>query len=142
MSIDFSRHLVEITETLLPVSAYGDERLRLVEGPPKTEAGDRAIPIPAWLCEHIAEDLAKRGKRRGNPVRPDEPLFVNRVGKALNREKFRETVIHPAIVAAGLPTTLRSYDLRHSPRLAASRPRSQRPRRGTTHGTLRPHHAS
>ena len=113
-SVDFARHQVKITETLLPVSAYGNEHLQLVEGPPKTDAGDRAIPIPAWLCEQIAEGLTERAKRRGGPIRTDEPMFVNRVGKPLNRDKFRETVIHPAIMAAGLPAQLRTYDLRHS----------------------------
>lgn len=111
---DLPRHVISITETLLPVSAYGDERLQLVGGPPKTEAGDRAIPMPAWLCDQLAQALAERSERRGTPIRPDEPLFVNRVGKPLNRDKFRETVIRPAILAAGLPSNLRTYDLRHS----------------------------
>jgi integrase len=35
------------------------------------------------------------------------------VGKPLNRDKFRETVIRPAVRAAGLPETIRTYDLRH-----------------------------
>jgi Phage integrase family len=43
-----------------------------------------------------------------------EPLFVNRVGKPLNRDKFRETVIRPALIAAGLPPGTRTYDLRHA----------------------------
>jgi integrase len=38
---------------------------------------------------------------------------VNRAGKPLNRDKFRETVIRPALVAAGLPADIRTYDLRH-----------------------------
>jgi integrase len=113
-SVDFVRHLVIIRETLLPVSAYADQRLALVSGPPKTEAGDRTIPIPGWLCDQLAAMLAARAAQRGAPVELAEPLFVNRVGKPLNRDKFRETVIRPALIAAGLPPSTRTYDLRHA----------------------------
>jgi integrase len=112
-SVDLIRHSVAITETLLPVSGYGDQRLQLVAGPPKTEAGDRTVPIPGWLCEDLAEMLARRAAPRGRPIGRDEPLFVNRAGQPLNRDKFRETVVRPALRAAGLPEQLRTYDLRH-----------------------------
>jgi integrase len=112
-SVDLIRHSVAITETLLPVSGYGDQRLQLVTGPPKTEAGDRTVPIPGWLCEDLAEMLAARAVPRGSVIGRDEPLFVNRVGQPLNRDKFRQTVIRPALRAAGLPEELRTYDLRH-----------------------------
>jgi integrase len=113
-SVDLARHRVSITETLLPVSAYADQPLTLVTGPPKTDAGDRAIPIPPWLSEQLAASLAARAAQRTIPIGQDEPLFVNRVGKPLNRDKFRETVIRPALVATGLPATTRTYDLRHA----------------------------
>ncbi|MDQ2727351.1 MAG: site-specific integrase [Actinomycetota bacterium] len=112
-SVDFIRHRISITETLLPVSAYGDHQLTLVQGPPKTDAGDRTIPIPVWLSGALAESLAARAAHSGSVLLPEEPLFVNRVGKPLNRDKFRETVIRPALVAAGLPASTRTYDLRH-----------------------------
>jgi integrase len=113
-SVDFVRNLVSIRETLLPVSAYADQRLTLVSGPPKTDAGDRTIPIPQWLCDQLTGMLATRASQRGTRVEPVEPVFVNRVGKPLNRDKFRETVIRPALVAAGLPPGTRTYDLRHA----------------------------
>jgi integrase len=112
-SVDFVRHTVSITETLLPVSAYGDQRLQLIAGPPKTDAGDRCVPIPVWLCEEIAATLAARAQQRGKGIDPGEPLFINRVGKPLNRDKFRETVVRPALRAAGLDERIRTYDLRH-----------------------------
>jgi integrase len=112
-SVDLIRHSVAITETLLPVSGYGDQRLQLVAGPPKTEAGERPVPIPGWLCEDLAEMLAVRAASRGRPIGRDEPLLVNRAGQPLNRDKFRQTVIRPALRAAGLPEELRTYDLRH-----------------------------
>jgi integrase len=112
-SVDLIRHSVAITETLLPVSGYGDQRLQLVVGPPKTEAGDRTVPIPEWLCEDLAEMLAARAASRGTVIGRHEPLFINRAGQPLNRDKFRETVIRPALREAGLPEQLRTYDLRH-----------------------------
>lgn len=111
-SVDFARNSVSVTHTLVPVSAYADQKLSLVEGPPKTEAGDRTIPIPPWLSVELAEYLRKR-KESGELLDPSAPLFLNRAGKPLNRDKFRETVIKPALAAAGLPSNLRTYDLRH-----------------------------
>ncbi len=114
-SVDLIRRVVHVTETLLPVHKFGDEPYRsAVSGPPKTAAGDRSIPIPEWLCTDLAAMLADRAARRGNPIARDEYLFVTRYGNPLQRDKFREKVVRPALVAAGLPDTLRTYDLRHS----------------------------
>jgi integrase len=52
--VDFVRHAVSVRSTLMPVHGYGDEPWRMVEGPPKTDAGDRTVPIPAWLCDVLA----------------------------------------------------------------------------------------
>jgi hypothetical protein len=61
-----ARYVVHVTETLLPVHKFGDEPYhQAVSGPPKTEAGDRSIPIPEWLCADLAEMLAKRGPAAG-----------------------------------------------------------------------------
>jgi len=47
-------------------------------------------------------------------VGQDEYLFVRPMGGPLQRDKFRQQVIRPALRAAGLSETLRTYDLRHS----------------------------
>jgi integrase len=113
-SIDFARRLVHITDTLMPVYRYEEWRYQLVEGPPKTDAGDRDIPIPAWLCDDLAAMLAARSSGRPGAVSRDDYLFVRPTGIPLHRDKFREKVIRPALRAAGLPETLRTYDIRHS----------------------------
>ena len=101
---------------MLPVHSFDTEGFGLVTGPPKTSAGDRRIPVPAWLCNDLAamvdaRDVAGRGKRSsGNR----EPLFKTRYGNPLNRDKLREKVIRPGLRAAALPETFRTYDLRHS----------------------------
>ena len=114
-NVDIPRRVVHVRETLLPVHRFGDEPYRpAVTGPPKTAAGDRSIPIPEWLAKDIADMLATRCAEGGNPIGQDEPLFVSRYGNPLHRDKFRQFVIRPALRAAGLPETLRTYDLRHS----------------------------
>ncbi len=113
-SIDFVRRLVRVSETLMPVNRFEECAYSLVSGPPKTEAGDRDIPIPEWLCDAIAAMLAERAASRQAPTSLDGYLFLRPSGLPLNRDKFRQDVIRPALVAAGLPERIRTYDLRHS----------------------------
>jgi len=114
-SIDFSGGFVHVTETLLPVHRFGDEAYAgAVAGPPKTDAGDRSIPIPQWLCLDLAALVAARAHRRGTPTTPSEYLFQTRYGNPVNRDKLREKVVRPALKKAGLPDTIRTYDLRHT----------------------------
>lgn len=114
-SVDMARGVVHITETLLPVHKFGDEPYRAaVTGPTKSEAGNRSIPIPEWLCGDLSLMLAQRADLRGTPVDRGEYLFQSRYGNPINRDKFRQNVIRPALVKAGLPETIRTYDLRHS----------------------------
>jgi integrase len=114
-SVDLLRGEVRVTESLLPVHKFGDQPYhRDVTGPTKTEAGDRGIPIPRWLADDLATMLAERAERRGQPVDPSEHLFQTRYGNPVNRDKFREKVMRPALRAAGLPESIRTYDLRHS----------------------------
>jgi integrase len=113
-SVDFTRNLLHVTETLQPVNRFADQPYRMVEGPTKTDAGNRTIPIPAWLSNDLAAMLAARAKKNGRPIDTQESLFVTREGNPLNRDRFREYAIRPAMKRAGLPQGLRPYDLRHS----------------------------
>jgi integrase len=109
-SVDFARRRLSIDTALVPVHRFGDEPFRLVEGLTKTEAGDRDIPIPEWLSDELAAMLATRGR----PVHRDEQLFTQPKGGPLNVKWFREFVVRPALRAAGLPESIRTYDVRHS----------------------------
>jgi integrase len=112
--VDFSTHVVHVAQTLLPIHGFDGEGFQLVTGPPKTAAGDRRIPIPEWLCTELATIITARADNRDEPTQPAEPLFQTRYGNPLNRDKLRENVIRPALRAAGLPGSFRTYDLRHS----------------------------
>ena len=69
-----------------------------VAGPVKSDAGHRSIPIPQWLCEELATDLARRA-----PVRRGDPLIVNTQGRAVNRDTFRAKVVRPGAKGCGTP---------------------------------------
>ncbi len=115
--VDFVKHVIHVSQTVLPVHSFDSEGFGLVTGPPKTSAGDRRIPIPAWLCDDLAAMVAARRRANGGELssgNKDEFLFQTRYGNPLNRDKLREKVIRPALREAGLPETFRTYDLRHS----------------------------
>ena len=112
--VDFIGHEVSIVRTLTPVAAYEGKKQRLVEGPPKTDAGYRKIPLDPSLCEDLAAMLAARAAASGAPVGRDEWLFVQPKGGPLDQRWFRLRVIVPALRAAGLPLRTRTYLLRHA----------------------------
>lgn len=119
-NLDFVRCRIETDETRQPVGRYGDEThgevaYSMVTGPTKSEAGDRSIPLPRWLVEAIAEQLAIRAAKKGvEQLDGDEYLFVSQHHRPLNRDTFRQGVVRPALVAAGLPEKFRTYDFRHT----------------------------
>ena len=112
--VDFTRHVIHVHQTVLPVHRFDTESFGLVTGPPKTSSGDRRIPIPDWLCDELGALVAARNAHRPKEdFDRGELLFQTRYGNPLNRDKLRQDVIRPALRAAGLPETFRTYDLRH-----------------------------
>lgn len=63
---------------------------------PKSRAGRRTVPLPAWLVEIIREHL------RQWPALAGEPIFANEVGAPLRRTLFRSRIWRPSLVRAGL----------------------------------------
>lgn len=74
-------------------------------GPPKTRAGRRAVPVPAFLVDELAEHTAN--------VEPDGFVFTAPGGGPLRAGAFRQRVWAPAVAAAGL-APLRPHDTRHT----------------------------
>ena len=68
-----------------------------------------------WLCDQLAAMLAERADGKPGGVGRHDYLFVRQSGIPMHRDKFRQHIIRPALKAAGLPDSLRTYDLRHSP---------------------------
>jgi integrase len=111
-AVDFARATVHVTETFNVVHRYGDTRRTLVEGPTKSTAGDRIIPMPAWLRDELAAMLAQRPEL---DRAASAPLFRAVKGRGrLEVPTLRDHIIRPALRAAGLPESFRTYDLRHT----------------------------
>jgi integrase len=114
-SIDFVRGTVHVAETLNAVHSFPGHNYGIEVGPPKTEAGDRVLPIPGWLRDDLAAQLAARAEGQGAPVDPTAYLFLAiKGGGPIRVADLRRWVILPALKAAGLSPELRTYDLRHS----------------------------
>jgi integrase len=128
-SVDFVRGTVHVAETLNAVHSFPGHDYGIETGPTKTEAGDRVLPIPAWLRDDLAAILAARGD-----VTPDGYLFLAVKGSVpLRVADLRRWVIRPALKAAGDP------DLRPPPlaRVALDRPGRQPARGRPPHGAHR-----
>lgn len=67
---------------------------------PKSAAGQRTVPLPAWLVTILREHLARHELGAGDLV------FTNAVGGALRRTLFRSRIWRPALVRAGQLGTL------------------------------------
>ncbi len=107
--VDLVRRIVHVRQTWSPIPGFAGSAREYIYGPVKSDAGQRSIPIPEWLCEQLAADLARRA-----PVRRHDPLIVNKQGRPVNRDTFRAKVVRPALRAAGLPDDFRTYDIRHT----------------------------
>jgi integrase len=72
------------------------------------------VTSPGWLCDQLAAMLAARAEGKPGGIGRHDHLFVRQSGIPLHRDKFRQHIIRPALKAAGLPDSLRTYDLCHS----------------------------
>ncbi|MEV0682153.1 site-specific integrase [Actinosynnema sp. NPDC050436] len=71
---------------------------------PKSQAGRREIPLPAWLVPILRDHIAQY------PPNVDGLIFTNEAGKPLRRTLFRTRVWRPSLVRAGLLGEVRSGD--------------------------------
>jgi hypothetical protein len=74
---------------------FRDHRVPIFTNIPKTDAGDRDVPIPAWLCDDIAAMLTVRATGVPGGTAREDYLFVRPTGRPLNVEKFRRTLSAP-----------------------------------------------
>jgi integrase len=103
--LDAQRRELHITATLSDINGV------LVEGPPKTEASTRLVPIPEWLRDELVELAGGRSR--------DERLFTAPEGGPVRGGNWRRRVFDPAVRRAGIATqtqgdVVRPHDLRHT----------------------------
>ncbi|MGH9871545.1 MAG: tyrosine-type recombinase/integrase [Pyrinomonadaceae bacterium] len=85
--------------------------------PTKTERGRREISIPQSLADALA-GLKRRQEdvmsKTGGSYQNDGFVFANKWGRPVYPRQFVRHVFKVALVRAGLPRTIRLYDLRHT----------------------------
>lgn len=87
---------------------------------PKTALGSRNIPLPASVTKalkaHKEEQDAEKAVRLEKKLRYDDQdlIFATPSGEPLELRNLANRHFKPIAKAAGLPETLRLYDLRHS----------------------------
>lgn len=98
---DLLRRRLHILESAVEVDGH------LSWGLPKTHR-QRAVSIPAFVCEDLAEHLV------GIPDDPNELVFRASTDGPLRHGDFRRYVWRPAVIAARLPEGLTPHELRHT----------------------------
>lgn len=112
--IDFAHCTVSVQRSLV-------WKTRIIDGwilvPTKTERGRREISIPKSLIDALA-GLKRRQEdvrtKAGRSYQNEGFVFANRWGRPVYPRQFVPRVFKVALVRAGLPRTIRLYDLRHT----------------------------
>jgi len=99
--LDLLRGTVRVAEAAPEVAG------RLEWGGVKTHEA-RTVRLPRSLAAEVGAYLADR------PRGPEDLVFTAPLGGPLRQSKFVPGYFKPAVRAAGLPATLRFYDLRHT----------------------------
>ena len=112
--VDFEHSTISIQRSL----AW---KTRFVDGwiltPPKTDRGRREIAIPRSLKNALAGLQRRQGDVRtkaGSSYKYEGFVFANKRGRPVYPRQFVTRVFKVALVRAGLPKTIRLYDLRHT----------------------------
>jgi len=101
-SVDFTAGTIDVVETRT-LNAQGTPTF----GPPKSRAGRRTVPVPAFVVAEVDADISKRS------LEPESLIWTSPNGSPLGDANFRSRVWKPATKAAGLEG-LRVHDLRHT----------------------------
>jgi integrase len=92
-AVDLERGVLRVVQVVIESSG-----VRTIKPYPKSRAGVRTIPMPAFL---VAELSARRAALNPAP-KPSALIFTSRSGEPLLRSTFRRQVWRPALVRAGL----------------------------------------
>lgn len=104
--LNLLKRTVEVAEALTVVGG------RIEEGPP--ESGScRTVQLTPSLCDQLGAHLAELTSTVGS-LSGDEFVFTAPEGGPLRRDLLHKRILRPAVLAAGLPETLRMHDLRHT----------------------------
>lgn len=100
--VDLLRRRVDVAETLVEVKG------QLIFNSPKTRAGRRSVPIPAFVASAINDHLVGSGS-----TGPDDLVFTAPEGGPVRLSLWRRRYWEPSLKVAGIDH-LRVHDLRHT----------------------------
>jgi integrase len=98
--VNLLKRTVEVIEAAVEVEG------KVVLGPPKTKAGHRTVPMPAFVADALAGLV-------DGPPDPDAFVFPNRHGQPFLSSGLRHTYWRTAVAKSGLGA-VRLHDLRHT----------------------------
>nr|WP_239028648.1 tyrosine-type recombinase/integrase [Pseudonocardia acidicola] len=98
-ALDLDRARLRVIRTVIEVAGHTSFKPY-----PKSNAGRRSVPLPAWLVTILRQHLDRY------PPGAADLVFANQVGGALRRTLFRARVWRPALVRAGLLGTITPAD--------------------------------
>ena len=104
--VDLQRHTITIAEVQMWVTG------ELVVKGPKSDSGNRVIPLPEWLVNELVVVMETRAVQLQRPIAPEDRIFVSKNGVAMTDNRVWK-IIDRAQTKAKLPR-FRPYDLRHS----------------------------
>jgi integrase len=84
---------------------------------PKTSRSRRTIPLPCSMSRALAEHKRRQSEERlklGSEWQDHDLVFTTSIGTPLNISNLTRKHFKPALERAGLPRTIRLYDLRHT----------------------------
>jgi integrase len=86
-------------------------------GEPKTSRSRRTLPLPASMVKRLVEHKRRQAEERlkaGSAWQDHGLVFTTTIGGPLNISKLTRNNFKPALKRAGLPQSVRLYDLRHT----------------------------
>jgi integrase len=110
--VDLGRGMATVQRTLVELRGGGWHF-----GEPKTSRSRRTIPIPASIVRSLVEHKRKQGERRlkvGPAYQPHDLVFAMSDGGPMKLRNLVRRHFKPILKRAGLPDSIRLYDLRHS----------------------------
>lgn len=111
--IDLEKGVVSVQRALV----WRDKKQGWSFTEPKTAKSRRSIPLPASIVRLLASHKARQGEQRlkaGKKYENHDLVFTTRKGAPLMRRNILRCHFRPILEKAGLPASIRLYDLRHT----------------------------
>lgn len=93
----------------------GSEKWRFEE--PKTHSSRRAVTFPPTMAKALKAHRASQAKRRiaaGSAWQDHDLVFCTEIGTPINVQNLKNRSFKPILEEAGIPSSTRLYDLRHT----------------------------